>query len=343
MGGGEDIITGQRNKTRSPGHHTEASLNLSPCCERQHVSHSCPQTPLSQAATKPFAMLRHDFAADPRLSDADVRVLTALMYWARDKPDCWPSLESIGRRVHKKERAVRTALESLEHYGYIRFQADPGNKTGRKIVLVWQAEGEVGETQEGDSPRKRDRDRMARAKLRNFATKGEPVSSCEATLDPQQAHVHPSDIEITLLPTLDAERADDDSISEDRKRTRVMVLLPTLEEQQGKAQAVAVDRAAHLISGLLLDEHSLDFHRSVCWRVAKGKIASQVVVAAFVATYDKVVEHSIDSLGPYFVGCLRNMIGDQAIDEFLVEFKEDRERAKREYACRDVNLMGEVA
>ena len=39
---------------------------------------------------QPFAALPHHIACDPRLSPVDVRVLSALLYYARAKPDCWP-------------------------------------------------------------------------------------------------------------------------------------------------------------------------------------------------------------------------------------------------------------
>lgn len=313
------------------------------------MSHSCPQTPPSQASTKPFAMLRHDFAADPRLSDADVRVMVALMYWARDKPDCWPCVESIGKRVNKKERAVQIALKNLEHFGYIRLESDGSKKTGRRIVLSWQADGERGEAKEGDSPRKRIRDKAAKDRSTEpaphiCAPKEYQVSPCEAPLDHQQARGGPSDLEITLPPILDTvcdEGAED--ISEDRQRARVMIAIPVLPEVQGRSQAMMVNTTAKLIAGLFLDEHSLDFHRLVCWRVAKGKLDPKIVSDAFAATYDKIVTRDIGVPGSYYHGCLKNLIGGAALDEFAAEFKEDRERAKREYACRDVNLLGDVA
>ena len=47
----------------------------------------------------PFAQLPHDIAADPRLTPVDVRVIAALLFWARDKPACWPCDASIAARV----------------------------------------------------------------------------------------------------------------------------------------------------------------------------------------------------------------------------------------------------
>lgn len=36
----------------------------------------------------PFAQLPHHIAADPRLTPVDVRVVAALLFWARDKASC---------------------------------------------------------------------------------------------------------------------------------------------------------------------------------------------------------------------------------------------------------------
>ena len=315
------------------------------------MNHSSRKPALSQegAANRPFAMLPHDFAADKRLTDGDIRVLFSLLYWTRAEPDCWPCVETIAKRANKKERSTRMALKNLEHFGYIRSETDSSKRTGRRIVLVWKADGEVADAKEGDSPRKRHKDKSARARMADAARhmsadKEETASSpCVATEDHQEAHVRPSDIEITSLPVSGTESVDDDSISNDRKRAKVLAGLATLSERHGRGQAVSVNRTAKLMAALFFDEHSLNFHRLICWRVAKGQLASQLVADAFVATYDKVVENEIEALGPYYVGCLRTMVGDEALDQFTLEFKEDRERAKKEYACQDANLLGEVA
>jgi hypothetical protein len=39
----------------------------------------------------PFAALPHHIAADPRLTAVDIRVLAALLFFAKDKPVAWPS------------------------------------------------------------------------------------------------------------------------------------------------------------------------------------------------------------------------------------------------------------
>ena len=87
----------------------------------------------------PFAAIPHDIAADPRLSPTDLRVLAALLYYARQDPSCYPSDASIAARVHRHPGTVRRCLKRLEDLGYIRrefVQATPANPTGRLIHLT---------------------------------------------------------------------------------------------------------------------------------------------------------------------------------------------------------------
>ena len=87
----------------------------------------------------PFAALPHDIAADPRLSPTDLRVLAALLYYARQDPSCYPSDASLAARVHRHPGTVRRCLKRLEDLGYIRrefVQATPANPTGRLIHLT---------------------------------------------------------------------------------------------------------------------------------------------------------------------------------------------------------------
>src|SRR5512133_4036077 len=84
----------------------------------------------------PFAALPHDIAADPRLSPTDLRVLAALLYYARQDPRWYPSDASLAARVHRHPGTVRRCLKRLEDLGYIRrefVQATPANPTGRLI------------------------------------------------------------------------------------------------------------------------------------------------------------------------------------------------------------------
>ena len=87
----------------------------------------------------PFAALPHDIAADSRLSPTDLRVLAALLYYARQDPSCYPSDASIAARVHRHPGTVRRCLKRLEDLGYIRrefVQATLANPTRRLIHLT---------------------------------------------------------------------------------------------------------------------------------------------------------------------------------------------------------------
>src|SRR5512135_127134 len=87
-----------------------------------------------------FAALPHDIAADPRLSPTDLRVLAALLYYARQDPRCYPSDAALAARVHRHPGTVRRCLKRLEDLGYIRrefVQATPANPTGCLISMTF--------------------------------------------------------------------------------------------------------------------------------------------------------------------------------------------------------------
>ena len=84
----------------------------------------------------PFAAIPHDIAADPRLSPTDLRVLTALFYFARADTSCWPCDNSIAAGVDRHPGTVRRSLRHLEDLGYIRRQPSRENPTGRLIHLT---------------------------------------------------------------------------------------------------------------------------------------------------------------------------------------------------------------
>lgn len=91
----------------------------------------------------PFAQLPHDIAADPRLTPVDVRVIAALLFWARDKAVAWPSDASIASRVGRAVATVQRSLRRLQALGLIRRdQVEPSdrNRTGRLIRLLWRVD-----------------------------------------------------------------------------------------------------------------------------------------------------------------------------------------------------------
>ena len=84
----------------------------------------CPEPPRTNF-TPPFAMLPHDIAADPRLTATDLRVLAALLYFARQDPSCYPSDFSLG------ERPVSTQVPSGERCTGWRGSATSGDRSSR--------------------------------------------------------------------------------------------------------------------------------------------------------------------------------------------------------------------
>ena len=99
------------------------------------ASASKPQVPI-----RPYARVPHDIAADPRVSQTDLRVLAALLYYARDTLVCRPCDASIGQRVCRSPGTIQRSLRRLEAIGYIAREAvqpSDENRTGRLIHLLW--------------------------------------------------------------------------------------------------------------------------------------------------------------------------------------------------------------
>lgn len=99
--------------------------------------------PVKPAASAPFAAVPHDLAADPRLTPVDVRIIAALLFWARGKAACWPCDRSIAGRVGRSTATVQRALRRLEGLGLIareRVEPSDRNRTGRVIRLLWRVD-----------------------------------------------------------------------------------------------------------------------------------------------------------------------------------------------------------
>jgi hypothetical protein len=98
----------------------------------------CTRSGPPRKTSLPFAALPHDLAADPRLSPTDVRVLLALLYFAKAKPDCWPGDRSIAARIGRSIGTVQRCLRKLEALGLVE-RRPAHNPTGRTLVLRWRA------------------------------------------------------------------------------------------------------------------------------------------------------------------------------------------------------------
>src|SRR4051794_26017380 len=91
----------------------------------------------ARASARPFAKLPHDLAGDPRLLPIDVRLLLALVYFARDKPTCWPSDRTLGERIGRARATVQRRLRHLEKLGLLVREKTDQNPTGRLLCLAW--------------------------------------------------------------------------------------------------------------------------------------------------------------------------------------------------------------
>lgn len=88
----------------------------------------------------PFVIIDHDIAADSRLTPTDLRVLAALLYYARQDSSCWPSDASLGSRIHRHPCTIRRSLKRLEDLEYIKrefFPSTASNPVGRIIHLLF--------------------------------------------------------------------------------------------------------------------------------------------------------------------------------------------------------------
>ena len=103
-----------------------------------HDFHCARPDPGRKTPVPPFAALPHHIAADPRLSPTDVRVLLALLYWARASDSCWASDPSIAERIGRCVGTVQRSLRKLCGLGLVERRKADDNPTGRRIVLLWR-------------------------------------------------------------------------------------------------------------------------------------------------------------------------------------------------------------
>ena len=113
--------------------------------------------PGSKSNAKPFARLDHEIVASDKLSDKDVRLIAALLYYARDKDYCWPSDATLGEHIGAHRTTINRHLRYLEALKIIRRDKVPvtdKNHTGRHIYLTWRS-GVAPRPQGGVAPQAR--------------------------------------------------------------------------------------------------------------------------------------------------------------------------------------------
>lgn len=87
---------------------------------------------------RPFDPIPRDLRNDRRLTDGDVRLAAALIGYARNKADCWPSNARLASELGVTPRTIRNRLRRLEGAEWFRCIPDDGNRTGRRILLCWR-------------------------------------------------------------------------------------------------------------------------------------------------------------------------------------------------------------
>jgi hypothetical protein len=130
--------------------YTVPSLQSAAPASKSTATNSIPDT--TQPTIHGWAMLPHAIASDKRLSAIQVRVIAALMFFARSRTYCTACDRSLGAQAGGcSVGTIQRALRHLEALGYIRRQAvEPSdfNRTGRVIHLLWKTEGSTT----GDRP-----------------------------------------------------------------------------------------------------------------------------------------------------------------------------------------------
>jgi hypothetical protein len=111
------------DRHQAPGVHTDPGLQEA----RPRRINPIPFVPLPRAAL-----------ADRRLTATDRDLLAALLAFAGNEADCWPSNRTLAQAIGCCERTVQLRLARLRDTDWARPRPDPDNPTGRRIVLRWR-------------------------------------------------------------------------------------------------------------------------------------------------------------------------------------------------------------
>lgn len=85
----------------------------------------------------PFAAVPHALYQDRRLTATDRDLVAALLYFARDRATCWPSVATLAGRIGRCRRTVQLGLARLRATGWVTTRR-AANPTGRELVLIWR-------------------------------------------------------------------------------------------------------------------------------------------------------------------------------------------------------------
>lgn len=116
--------------------------------------------PLPPVVLRGFSAIPSSLVADPGISNAELRVLLALVAHAGPDNRCWPGVARVARIVHVGERQARRILKDLVAKGYVEKKLrrrDDGACTSNAYRLRfarWGGEGGEGDGTEtpGDKP-----------------------------------------------------------------------------------------------------------------------------------------------------------------------------------------------
>ena len=83
-----------------------------------------------------------DILADPTLgSTAKMILISMVKHWARYKDHCWPTDETLAKKVGKSIGHVQRCLHELERAGRIFREKTDEVPNGRRIWLLWRCPG----------------------------------------------------------------------------------------------------------------------------------------------------------------------------------------------------------
>ena len=94
-----------------------------------------------------------DILADPTLgSTAKMILISMVKHWARYKDHCWPTDETLAKKVGKSIGHVQRCLHELERAGRIFREKTDEVPNGRRIWLLWRCPG--NRAARGGTPRR---------------------------------------------------------------------------------------------------------------------------------------------------------------------------------------------
>jgi DNA-binding MarR family transcriptional regulator len=248
-----------------------------------------------------WAKLPHSIVADARLTAVDVRVLAALLYWARTKDWCTPCDGSIAARAGGiSPGTVQRSLRRLASLGLIRRDQVPPsdqNRTGRVLRLLWRT-----------SARTPDHRRVAPGRRRQTPRSPARDEEFNEMKNQRNVTVNPS-MPAILSPDPPALPAPDPMPMTPLAAPAVqgdqpLQPLPEALKAIPGASPAAVRQTGWRIAHVLDDASSIGFYIGVLAQVVAGTVSVEAVLAAFKTASE--ARGNVRSRGALFTWYLRN-------------------------------------